>query len=81
MGGGDGASGDGAYLPSKKSGENLVLFFSFFFLMCLTIRGNEFKFFQHKRAINRARRTEIDPKIGTFCRICRIGIRDYEKGK
>ena len=35
--------------------------------MCLTIRGNEFIFFQHKRAINRARRVKIDPKIGTFC--------------
>ena len=42
--------------------------------MCLTIRGNDFIFFfEHKRAINRARRAKIDPKIGTFCR---IGIRD-----
>ena len=42
--------------------------------MCLTIRGNELNFFfQHKRAIIRARIAKKDPKIGTFCR---IGIRD-----
>ena len=41
--------------------------------MCITIWGNEFNFFLHKRVINSARRVKIDPKVGTFCR---IGIRD-----
>ena len=56
----------------KKVAKTWYLFFSFF-LMCITIWGNEFNFFLHKRVINSARRVKIDPKVGTFCR---IGIRD-----
>ena len=72
------AVGWGAYLPLKKSRENL---FFFLFLMCLAIRGNNLIFFYYKTAINRARRAKIDLKIVTFCRIgiCVLQVLEVEK--